>query len=50
MFFLFRYSPGDVLMIQPQNSDETVQEFIDLFGLQGDTQFTLIQNDPGTVT
>lgn len=43
-----RYSPGDVMMIQPQNMPDTVDEFIDLLHLTPDAQFTLQQNDPDT--
>ena len=44
---MFSYSPGDVLMIQPHNMADTVDEFMDLLHLTPDAQFTLQQNDPG---
>ena len=47
---IVRYSPGDVLMIQPHNMADTVEEFMDLLHLTPDAQFTLQQNDPGTIS
>ncbi|KAK3605906.1 hypothetical protein CHS0354_017812 [Potamilus streckersoni] len=41
-----RYSPGDVVMIQPQNMDDTVQDFISHLGINPDEAVTLEQNDP----
>ncbi|KAK3088044.1 hypothetical protein FSP39_013874 [Pinctada imbricata] len=40
------YSPGDVVMIHPENSPETVSDFIQYMGLHSDSMFTLQQNDP----
>ncbi|KAK3755557.1 hypothetical protein RRG08_012779 [Elysia crispata] len=40
------YSPGDVVMIQPQNSPDTVDEFISMLNLDPHRRFKLQQNDP----
>ncbi|GFS22197.1 NADPH-dependent diflavin oxidoreductase 1 [Elysia marginata] len=40
------YSPGDVVMIQPQNSADSVEKFLSILGLDPDKQFQLSQNDP----
>ncbi|KAJ8300702.1 hypothetical protein KUTeg_022221 [Tegillarca granosa] len=40
------YSPGDVVMIAPKNSMETVNDFISHMKLKTDDYFTLQQNDP----
>jgi len=42
-----RYSPGDVVMIQPRNHPDNVEEFIDFLQLNADKTFILQQNDPG---
>ncbi|XP_052831310.1 NADPH-dependent diflavin oxidoreductase 1 isoform X1 [Octopus bimaculoides] len=42
----FSYSPGDVLMVQPENSSESVQEFIECLQLDPNKLFILKQNDP----
>ena len=47
LFSLSSYSPGDVVMIQPQNSEDTVDEFLSMLNLDPDRCFTLQQNDPG---
>ncbi|RUS69230.1 hypothetical protein EGW08_023009 [Elysia chlorotica] len=39
------YSPGDVVMVQPQNSPDTVDEFISMLNLDPDRRFQLEQND-----
>lgn len=41
-----KYDPGDVVMIQPQNSEDSVQEFLTLMKLDPQQRFTLQQNDP----
>lgn len=40
------FSPGDVVLLAPQNSQETVNEFIQHMKLSPDTLFSLQQNDP----
>ncbi|GFO45694.1 NADPH-dependent diflavin oxidoreductase 1, partial [Plakobranchus ocellatus] len=40
------YSPGDVVMIHPQNSADTVEEFVSMLGLDADAKFTIEENDP----
>jgi sulfite reductase alpha subunit-like flavoprotein len=39
------YTPGDVLMVQPQNTLESVDEFIKALSLNPDQYFTLTHND-----
>uniref|UniRef100_T1JNG4 NADPH-dependent diflavin oxidoreductase 1 n=1 Tax=Strigamia maritima TaxID=126957 RepID=T1JNG4_STRMM len=39
------YSPGDVFMIQPENLEENVEEFLQLFDISPNTMFTVEQND-----
>lgn len=51
-FYLFihayyRYSPGDVVMIQPCNTDQNVNEFLNFMSLNGNKKVVLQQNDPG---
>ena len=41
------HSAGDVLMVQPSNLPDVVQEFIDHLALTPDQLFRLEQNDPG---
>lgn len=41
-----RHKPGDVLMIQPQNLNEHVEEFLQLLGLDPQQTFYLDVNDP----
>lgn len=41
-----KYKPGDVLMVQPQNLEEHVDEFIRVLGLNPDLRFSLERNDP----
>ncbi|XP_071485493.1 NADPH-dependent diflavin oxidoreductase 1-like [Diadema antillarum] len=41
-----RYSPGDVVMIQPRNSASSVDVFIRHMNLDPDQVFTISQNDP----
>jgi sulfite reductase alpha subunit-like flavoprotein len=36
-----KYSPGDVLMVRPQNMADTVVEFMNLLGLEPDAAFTV---------
>ncbi|XP_075690961.1 NADPH-dependent diflavin oxidoreductase 1 [Rhinoderma darwinii] len=43
-----QYSPGDVVMIQPQNSPKDVLEFCSLLGLDPDSVFVLEPHDPDT--
>ncbi|XP_078382662.1 NADPH-dependent diflavin oxidoreductase 1-like isoform X2 [Oculina patagonica] len=40
------HSPGDVLMVQPSNLADVVQEFIAHLALEPEKKFTLEQNDP----
>ncbi|KFV68708.1 NADPH-dependent diflavin oxidoreductase 1 [Dryobates pubescens] len=42
------FSAGDVVMIQPQNSPEDVQQFCQLLCLQPDRLFVLKPTEPGT--
>ena len=42
------YSPGDVLMVRPQNVKEAVEEFLRVMKIDGSVTFILKQNDPGT--
>ena len=46
-FFIYSYIPGDVVMIQPHNSTESVNEFISHFSLNADQKIILRQTDPG---
>ncbi|CAG5115516.1 unnamed protein product [Candidula unifasciata] len=41
-----RYLPGDVVMIQPENMPDSVEEFLSLLGVDPEQQFVLEQNDP----
>ncbi|KAK7095448.1 NADPH-dependent diflavin oxidoreductase 1-like [Littorina saxatilis] len=41
-----QYTPGDVAMIQPQNIEERVNQFLTHMGLDGSQTFHLQQNDP----
>ncbi|XP_062612772.1 NADPH-dependent diflavin oxidoreductase 1-like isoform X2 [Saccostrea cucullata] len=41
-----KYRAGDVVMIRPQNSEESVEEFLTLMKLDPQQKFTLQQNDP----
>ncbi|XP_048772680.2 NADPH-dependent diflavin oxidoreductase 1-like [Ostrea edulis] len=41
-----KYTPGDVVMIQPENSEDSVEEFLSLMKLNPCQRFTLHQNDP----
>lgn len=43
-----QYTPGDVVMIQPQNSPKDVQEFCSLLRLDPDRVFVLEPHDPDT--
>ncbi|NXX44974.1 NDOR1 oxidoreductase, partial [Tricholaema leucomelas] len=43
-----RYSAGDVVMIQPQNCPEDVQQFCQLLRLDPDRLFVLEPTEPGT--
>ena len=47
VFNVTRYSPGDVAMIQPQNIEECVEQFLAHMGLDGSQTFYLQQNDSG---
>ncbi|CAF2081514.1 unnamed protein product [Rotaria magnacalcarata] len=40
----YTHKPGDVLMLQPQNLDRDVDEFISILGLDPNKMFTLIPN------
>ncbi|XP_077140107.1 NADPH-dependent diflavin oxidoreductase 1 [Ranitomeya variabilis] len=42
------FAPGDVVMIQPQNSPDDVQEFCSLLRLDPDSTFLLRPHDPDT--
>lgn len=42
----FKYSPGDIIMVQPENHEDSVQEFIECLGLDPNKYFILKQNDP----
>eukprot|EP00057_Strongylocentrotus_purpuratus_P030077 XP_780652.3 PREDICTED: NADPH-dependent diflavin oxidoreductase 1 [Strongylocentrotus purpuratus] len=41
-----KYSPGDVLMIQPRNSTSSVDAFLENMNLDPDQMITISQNDP----
>ncbi|XP_013410123.1 NADPH-dependent diflavin oxidoreductase 1-like [Lingula anatina] len=41
-----KYSPGDVLMVQPRNMTDVVDEFIQYLNLDPNKQFVLKENDP----
>ena len=41
-----KHKPGDVLMVQPHNLHEHVDEFISVLGLDPNLKFTLQLNDP----
>ncbi|XP_077986666.1 NADPH-dependent diflavin oxidoreductase 1-like [Glandiceps talaboti] len=41
-----RYSPGDIVMVQPPNLPDTVEEFLRHLNLDPEKQFILKQNDP----
>ncbi|KAG0720804.1 NADPH-dependent diflavin oxidoreductase 1 [Chionoecetes opilio] len=41
-----KHKPGDVLIIQPQNLEEHVEEFITVLGLDPNLKFSLELNDP----
>uniref|UniRef100_A0A8C5WM58 NADPH-dependent diflavin oxidoreductase 1 n=1 Tax=Leptobrachium leishanense TaxID=445787 RepID=A0A8C5WM58_9ANUR len=43
-----RFSPGDVVMIQPQNSPQHVDRFCDLLRLDPERRFVLESSDPHT--
>ena len=47
MTVLSSHSAGDVMMVQPRNLLDVVQEFIALLALLPDQLFLLEQNDPG---
>lgn len=49
IFGVYSYCPGDVVVIMPQNSLESVQEFIDHMKLRADDYFSIHQQDPGKV-
>ncbi|KAL8625897.1 hypothetical protein ACOMHN_012489 [Nucella lapillus] len=40
------YAPGDVVMVQPENTEERVQQFMAAMGLDPNLVFYLRQNDP----
>lgn len=40
------YKPGDVVMVQPQNTADRVDKFLQHMGLDGNLYFCLQQNDP----
>ncbi|XP_040262017.1 NADPH-dependent diflavin oxidoreductase 1 isoform X1 [Bufo bufo] len=44
-----QYSPGDVVMIQPQNSPEDIQKFCSLLRLDPGSVFVLEPHDPDTL-
>lgn len=44
---IYRYCPGDVVMIQPCNTDHNVNEFLNYMKLDGNKKVILQQNDPG---
>ena len=46
----FRHSAGDVMMVQPSNLPDVLQEFIAHLALVPDQLFLLEQNDPGKFT
>ena len=43
----YSYVPGDVVMIQPHNSVDSVNKFISHFSLDPDLKVVLRQTDPG---
>ena len=45
--FSCSHSAGDVLMVQPSNLVDVVQEFIAHLALEPEKKFFLEQNDPG---
>jgi len=46
-YFSCSHSAGDVLMVQPSNLADVVQEFIAHLALEPEKKFLLEQNDPG---
>ena len=46
----YGYSPGDVVVIMPQNSTESVKEFIDHMKLKDNNFFHIEQQDKGKLT
>lgn len=46
-FWFLRYNPGDVVMIAPQNSQKSVEEFATHMKLELETCITIDQNDMG---
>lgn len=44
---IHRFSAGDVVMIQPQNCPEDVQQFCQLLRLDPDRRFVLKPTEPG---
>lgn len=47
VFFCCSHSAGDVLMVQPSNLPDVVQEFMNHLALEPKKMFYLEQNDPG---
>lgn len=47
LHYFCSHSAGDVLMVQPSNLDDVVQEFIAHLALEPEKKFFLEQNDPG---
>ena len=47
LFCFSSHGAGDVLMIQPSNLPDVVEEFVSFLGLDPNRTFTLTQNDPG---
>lgn len=46
-FFMFRYEPGDVVMIQPENSTSAVEEFLQLLNLNRNKVVKISKRDNG---
>ena len=47
--FCFSYEPGDVVMIQPQNPADSVQDFIKLLQLEPNQEFILESSESGKI-
>lgn len=46
-YYIFSYNPGDVLMIQPCNIEEIVEEFLTLVGWLPDTMVSIKERPDG---
>lgn len=43
----FSHAEGEVLMVQPENMEDTVKDFIKLLNLNPERMFTLESTEPG---